>query len=80
MPFTFMVIVLICAKGTWGSAGAEAMMKTVPVNPEHWAMPVMELMVTPTGGIDEDIAFPIDHITGVDAVMGAMLKFPIAVN
>jgi len=42
-------------------------------------MPVMELMLTPAGAMVE--FGPIsDHVTGTDAVMGAMLKFPIALN
>jgi hypothetical protein len=42
-------------------------------------MPVMGLMLTPAGAIVE--FGPIsDHVTGTAAVMGAMLKFPIAEN
>ena len=52
---------------------------TVPVKPEHVAMPVVALMDTPLGVIP-DIEFESDHITGVAAVIGAMLKFPIALN
>jgi hypothetical protein len=66
--------------GMLGFMGAVAMTVTVPINPEHCAMPVTALMLTPAGTGIEDIKGPIDHVTGVIAFIGAMLKFPIAVN
>jgi hypothetical protein len=52
---------------------------TVPMNPEHWAMPVIGLMLTPAGAMVE-FGIMSDHVTGTVAVMGAMLKFPMALN
>jgi hypothetical protein len=71
---------LICDTGMLGSMGAEAVTVTVPINPEHCATPVMGLMVTPAGAGIEENGIPIDHVTGVAAVMGGMVKFPIAMN
>jgi hypothetical protein len=66
--------------GMLGFMGAVAITVTVPINPEHCAMPVTALMLTPAGTGMEDIKGPIDHVTGVMALIGDMLKFPIAVN
>jgi hypothetical protein len=66
--------------GMLGFMGAVAITVTVPINPEHCATPVMELMLTPAGTGMDDMRGPIDHVTGVIDVIGAMLKFPIALN
>jgi hypothetical protein len=73
-------MLLICDMGMLGFMGAVAMTDTVPIKPEHCAMPVTALMLTPAGTGMEDIKGPIDQVTGVTAFIGAMLKFPIAVN
>jgi hypothetical protein len=73
-------MLLICDMGMLGFMGAVAMTVTVPINPEHCATPVTELMLTPAGTGIEDMRGPIDHVTGVIADIGAILKLPIAVN
>ena len=87
MPVTFIVMLLICAMGMLGSMGAEAMTLTVPINPLHCATPAVEIVTVMGADVEamgiiglEVIGIPSDHITGVAAFMGAMLKFPIAEN
>jgi hypothetical protein len=75
-----MVIIFICERGMSGFIGAVATMDTVPMKPEHIAIPVIASMLTPAGTGWAENGFPIDHITGVAPVMGAVLKCPIAVN
>ena len=79
MPVTFTVVIVIFESGMLGSMGAVASIVTIPVKPEHWARPFMSTL-TPAGTGCKEKGFPIDHRTGVIAVMGAMLKFPMAVN
>jgi len=79
MPLTFMVVIVIFESGMFGSMGAVASIVIVPVKPEHWARPFMSTL-TPAGTGCVENGFPIDHRTGVIAIMGSMLKFPVAVN
>jgi hypothetical protein len=53
---------------------------TVPINPEHCAKPLTESMLTPEGAGCVEPGIPMDHWTGTASVIGAMLKFPVAVN
>ena len=79
MPVTFMVLMVIFESGMFGSMGAVASIMTIPVKPEHWASPFMSTL-TPAGTGCAENGFPTDHRTGVAAVMGSILKFPMAVN
>jgi hypothetical protein len=79
MPETFMVIMVIFESGILGSMGAVASIMTIPVKPEHWARPFISTL-TPAGTGCVENGFPTDHRTGVAAVMGSMLKFPMAIN
>ena len=79
MPVTFMVLIVIFESGMFGSMGAVASIMTIPVKPEHRARPFMSTL-TPAGTGCAENGFPIDHRTGVAAVMGSILKFPMAVN
>ena len=55
-----------------------AVIVTVPTNPEHCALPFISIL-TPAGicGLP---GIPINHCTEIGAVIGAMLKFPVAIN
>jgi hypothetical protein len=79
MPVTFMVLIVIFESGMFGSTGAVASIMTIPVKPVHWARPFMSTL-TPAGTGCAENGFPTDHRTGVAAIMGSMLKFPMAVN
>ena len=79
MPVTFMLFMLIWESGMLGSIGAVASTVIIPMKPEHWARP-FALMLTPIGAGCEENGLPRDHRTGTFADMGAMLKFPMAVN
>ena len=79
MPVTFIVLMVIFESGMFGSMGAVASIMTVPVKPEHRARPFISTL-TPAGTGCAENGFPIDHRTGVAAVMGSILKFPMAVN
>lgn len=61
------------------SIGAVASTVIIPMKPEHCARP-FALMLTPIGGGCVENGLPRDHRTGIFADMGAMLKFPMAVN
>lgn len=79
MPVTFMLLILICESGMLGSMGAVASTVIIPMKPEHCARP-FALMLTPIGAGCVENGLPRDHRTGTLADMGAILKFPIAVN
>ena len=79
MPMMFMVFIVICDMGMLGSMGETASTVIIPMKPEHWARPLAS-MLTPDGTGCEENGFPRDHRTGTFDVMGAMLKFPMAVN
>lgn len=79
MPVAFMVLMVIFESGMFGSTGAVASIVTIPVKPEHRARPFMSTL-TPAGTGCAENGFPIDHRTGVAAIMGSILKFPMAVN
>lgn len=79
MPVTFMLFMLIWESGMFGSIGAVASTVIIPMKPEHCARPFV-LMLTPIGAGCVENGLPSDHLTGTFADMGAMLKFPMAVN
>jgi hypothetical protein len=79
MPVTFIVLIVIFERGMFGSTGAVASIMTIPVEPEHWARPFMSTL-TPAGTGCAENGLPTDHRTGVAAIMGSMLKLPIAEN
>ena len=79
MPMMFMVFIVICDIGMLGSMGETASTVIIPMKPEQWARPLAS-MLTPNGTGCEENGFPRDHRTGTFAVIGAMLKFPMAVN
>ena len=62
-----------------GSIGAVASTVIIPMKPEHCARP-FALMLTPIGAGCVENGLPNDHLTGIFADIGAMLKFPIAEN
>jgi hypothetical protein len=93
MPVTFRVIWLICATVMLGSAGAVASIVTIPLNPLHWAKPLLSMLGPVAEATDVDMldigvgvaamkaGFPILHRTGGDiTVIGAMLNVPVAAN
>ena len=79
MPVTFMVLIVIFESGMFESMGAVASIMTIPLKPEHWARPFISTL-TPAGTGCAENGFPTDHRTGVAAIMGSILKFPMAVN
>ncbi len=79
MPVTFMVLIVIWEIGIFGSTGDVASTAIIPVNPEHWARPFAS-MLTPAGTGCVEKGLPKDQRTGGFAVIGAMLKVPMAMN
>lgn len=81
IPATLDVIIDICESGMFGSIGAVAWIATVPTNVVHCAIP-FALMLTPSGAGMDGAAngFPIDQSTCGAALIGFMLKWPMAEN
>jgi hypothetical protein len=77
---TFWLIIPIWDIGIPGVIGAVASTVTVPLNVVHCAIPFWS-MVTPAGTGMEENGGPMVHIGwGIMAVIGSMLKWPVALN